>query len=95
MTNRFRCAARAGFLVLAVFFIDAVDARIVRIKIDRTEAAEGGYEHLTGCAFGELDPKDPLNAVITDIALAPRNPAGKVEYSTRFTLSKPADMAQR
>lgn len=94
MNDRSRFAAAAGLLALTALSIDAATARIVRIAIDRTEAAAGGYEHVTGRAFGELDPNDPLNAVITDIALAPRNAAGKVEYATRFTLSKPADMSK-
>ena len=32
----------------------------------------GQYEKLRGTAFGELDPTDSRNAVITDIELAPR-----------------------
>ena len=34
----------------------------------------------SGKAYGELDPNDPKNALITDIKLAPRNARGKVEY---------------
>ena len=34
-------------------------------------------------------PKDPLNAVIVDIDLAPRNAHGMVEYSTDFQLLLP------
>jgi hypothetical protein len=51
----------------------------------------GRYEKLAGRAFGELDPKSPLNAVITDIGLAPRNARGKVEYATDFFILKPVD----
>ena len=48
------------------------EARITKIVIEtRTSPAFGGasfgnvgqYEQLTGVAFGEVDPKDPLNAV--------------------------------
>lgn len=35
--------------------------------------AAGAYEQLDGIATGEVDPDDPRNAVITDIALAPRD----------------------
>ena len=38
----------------------------------------GQYEKIRGTAFGELNPLDPHNAVITDIALAPRNARGNV-----------------
>ena len=54
----------------------------------------GQYEQLTGVAFGEVNPKDPLNAVITDIELAPRNWRGKVEYSMDFAITKPLDMSR-
>ena len=44
----------------------------------------GSYEKIQGRAFGELDPASSLNAVITDIALAPRNARGMVEYAVDF-----------
>ena len=39
----------------------------------RSFGSVGQYEKLRGTAYGELDPTDPRNAVITDIALAPVN----------------------
>ena len=54
---------------------------ITRIVIDAVQSpafggasfgAAGCYEKLVGRAFGELDPKNPLNAVIVDIELAPQ-----------------------
>ncbi len=78
------------------------NARVVHISIDsRVSPAYGGkafggitYEIVSGHASGELDPKEPLNAIINDIALAPRNARGKVEYSATFTLVKPIDLAK-
>src|SRR6516164_6535179 len=32
----------------------------------------GQYQELDGIATGTLDPRDPLNAIITDLDLAPR-----------------------
>ena len=52
------------------------------------------YEKLTGRFYGELDPSHPLNAIITDLELAPRNARGMVEYSATFTILKPADMSR-
>ena len=52
------------------------------------------YETIAGRAWGELDPNDPQNALITDIALAPKNANGKVEYISSFFIVKPVDMAQ-
>ena len=54
----------------------------------------GQYEKLRGVAFGELDPSDPLNAVITDLDLAPRNAAGKVEYSMDVLILKPIHLSK-
>ncbi len=54
----------------------------------------GAYEKLTGTLAGEVDPKDPKNAVIQDLALAPVNARGLVEYSADFVLLKPKDMAK-
>ena len=70
-------------------------ARITRLVIEHTEAAgHDGYQKLTGHAYGELDPKLPLNAIITDLEFAPRNARGMVEYVATFTILKPADMAK-
>jgi hypothetical protein len=79
------------------------EAMITKIIIDSVQSpAFGGasfgeagrYEKLVGRAFGELDPESPLNAVISDIALAPRNARGKVEYTTDFYLLKPLEAAR-
>jgi hypothetical protein len=56
--------------------------------------AVGPFERLSGKIYGELDPADPKNAIVTDIALAPRNARGRVEYVATFTLVKPVDMAR-
>ena len=77
-------------------FSPLTDARVTRIVIDRTAALTGQpipYETHVGRAFGELDPANPLNAEITDLALAPRNAAGKVEYVASFQIVKPVDMS--
>ena len=54
----------------------------------------GQYEKIRGTAFGEINPLDPRNAIITDIALAPRNARGNVEYSTDIFILKPLDLAK-
>ena len=77
-------------------------AEVVRITISsrapvfdgQSFGAVGPYEDIRGVAFGELDPRDPKNSVITDIELAPRNARGMVEYRTTFTLRKPVDMTR-
>jgi hypothetical protein len=53
--------------------------------------ATGQYEKLVGRVHGEIDPKDPLNAIITDIKLAPANARGMVEYSSNVMTIRPVD----
>jgi hypothetical protein len=95
--------ARLAAVLAAVVLGQSADARVVRIVIAGRESpayegrkfgAVGAYEKITGVAFGELDPGNPLNAIITDLEFAPRNARGMVEYSATFTLLKPVDMAK-
>src|SRR3984957_9412326 len=84
-------------LAAAAVFALAIpgEARITRLVIEHTETAgHAGYQKLIGHAYGELDPKLPLNAIITDLELAPRNTRGMVEYIATFTIFKPTDMAK-
>ena len=54
----------------------------------------GRYEKIVGRAFGELEPTSRLNTVIVDLALAPRNARGRVEYATDFYILRPVDAAR-
>jgi hypothetical protein len=56
--------------------------------------ATGEYERLDGTAYFEVDPKDPLNAIIVNIDKAPRNARGMVEFSAPFSILKPRDIAK-
>lgn len=56
--------------------------------------AAGAYEQLSGTISGEVDPKDPKNAIIQDLALAPVNARGLVEYKADFVMLKPKDMSK-
>lgn len=71
----------------------AAQARVVRVVVEHTETV-GTYAKQTGHFFGELDPNLPLNAIINDLKLAPRNGRGRVEYSATFTLMYPADASK-
>jgi len=90
--------------VLALLVIAAIpfrtEARITRIQITRIESPTfegysfgdvGQYEKLAGKIYGEVDPDDPRNAVITDIGLAPRNANGMVEYVADVYILRPVD----
>ena len=86
----------AGLLAVGLAMASlSAHARVSRVEVERSDrSADGSYETLRGRAFGLLNPSDPGNAIITDLALAPRNAQGLVEYSTTFSLSKPVDMAK-
>lgn len=72
-------------------------ARIVRLEITETKPAFGGrnfgevgvYERVIGKTYGEVDPAQAANAMIQDIALAPKNAKGMVEYSTVIDILRP------
>ena len=57
-------------------------------------AASAPTRSVTGTFTGEVDPKDAKNAIIQDLALAPLNANGKVEYTSDFVLLKPKDMSK-
>ncbi|WP_421988408.1 alpha/beta hydrolase domain-containing protein [Roseococcus sp.] len=57
----------------------------------RSFGEAGRYERLTARATIALDPADPRNAVIADIALAPRNAQGRVEAVAEVVVLRPAE----
>jgi hypothetical protein len=101
MRTMIKTAALTGVASIALATASA-EARITRIEITKTEPAFGGqtfgavgaYDRLTGKAYGEVDPAAPSNAIIQDIALAPRNARGMVEYVTDIDILRPADRSK-
>lgn len=95
-------ASAAAALAAAAILLAATtaDARITKIQIISRTPAFGGfsfpgvgpYERIIGKGFGEISPTDPHNNMIVDIGLAPRNAAGKVEYSFDFYILKPINL---
>lgn len=96
--------ALVGIVLLTIAVVLALpslaEARITRIEITRVQSptfdansfgAVGQYEKLVGRAYGEVDPADGRNAIIADLGLAPKNAAGKVEYSTDIVILRPVD----
>src|SRR5499427_6316903 len=91
----------SGVAAIALLTASA-EARITRVEITKTEPAFGGqsfgavgsYERLIGKAYGEVDPLSSANTLIQDIALAPRNGRGMVEYVTDIDILRPADRSK-
>jgi hypothetical protein len=79
-----------------------LQARITRIIVSKTEAyldgrvfgPAGSYEKMTGQAYGEVNPMNPLDSIIQDIEFAPRNEKGMVEYISDFVILRPVDMSK-
>jgi hypothetical protein len=107
LTPFLRARALCSTLILVLTLgTSAAHARVTRIVIDdkvspafckdktcASYGAAGQYEQLSGRAFGELDPVDPINGLIQDINLA-RDADGKVRYVATFVLTKPVDMSK-
>jgi hypothetical protein len=103
MKRRIHFLAFLALVVVLLLLPALTEARIIRIVMDTVESPTAGgqsfgdagqYEKISGKAYGELNPADPLNAIIQDIKLAPKNANGKVEYIATFSLVKPIDMSK-
>src|SRR5215831_10888181 len=84
------------------------DAHVQKIVIDQTATANftpiilgsstpgpsTSYTIYVGRVFGELDPDDPRNSIITDIDRAPTT-GGKVQYIANFEIVTPTYPDQR
>jgi hypothetical protein len=88
--------------VCILFVPSAVRAEVVRIEIQTREpyaqgrefSGLGPYERLSGRVHFEVDPKHESNDVIVDLALAPRNLKGDVEFSADFEMIAPVDLSK-
>ena len=75
----------------------------VRLAIERREPFAGGgsfgdtgpYERLFGKVHFAIDPDEKGLPNIVDLALAPRNAQGMVEFSGTLDIIKPVDLDRR
>jgi hypothetical protein len=94
-------------LVVVAVILQAVapgptEARVVRFVVEQTRTFAGGksfgdvgpYQRLDGTVVIEVDPRDPLNAVIVNLDKAPKNARGLVEFTAPFFILKPVEMAR-
>ena len=89
-------------LVAALCFVASAHAALIRIEVTssgpfaegKAFGEVGAYTRVTGRFYGELDPMLPANRAIVDLARAPRNARGRVEYSADFDILRPADAAK-
>src|SRR5713101_6927270 len=89
-------------VVQGVLGSHAAEARVVAFVVEQRRlfasgmswGTVGAYERLDGTAYMEVDPHDPLNAVIVNLDMAPRNARGMVEFTAPFFILKPVEMAR-
>jgi hypothetical protein len=94
-------ALTVAALAALLAWTQPAEARVTKIVVDDTQPLRvgnppvvvPGWEQISGRAFGELNPADPLNAIIQDINLV-NDADGKVRYVASFVLTKPVDMSQ-
>ncbi len=100
VSTKILCAA----LVVGALLLPASSARgaVDRIEITgrapvaggRAFGAVGPYEILTGRLHYAVDPGDPANQAVVDLAHAPRDETGRVAFAGDFVLLKPVDLAR-
>ena len=100
------CVANACLILIGtgiIAFTPVANARVTQIDITTAEAptfggasfgSVGQYERIEGTFTGEVDPKDPLNADIVDLDLAPKNTNGTVGYTATFQILRPTDLSK-
>ena len=101
LPHRLRAPALTCAAVVAALLASSppVEARVTKIVIDDQQpltAAAGQttpYRQISGRAFGELDPRDPLNGIIQDIELG-KDADGKVRYVASWVLTLPVDASK-
>ena len=91
---------RAGFALLLI--CGCLSAEVTRVEISKREDVLGGksfgstgaYERLSGKVYFAVSPDNPHNKIIVDLAKAPRNAQGKVEFSSDLFIIRPKDASK-
>ena len=96
------CRTGMSIALVASVFASLAEARVVRFVVEQrrvfadgmTFGTVGPYERLDGTVYMEVDPADPLNALIVNLDKAPRNARNMVEFSSPFFILKPVEMSR-
>ncbi|UCC24629.1 MAG: hypothetical protein JSU98_12955, partial [Gemmatimonadales bacterium] len=101
--GRPRTAVRSLALLAALLAVATpASSELIRIEVlSRTPfmggqslGAAGPYEVITGRAYFLVDPNLPANRRIVDLALAPREPDGRVLFSSEIQILRPVDQTR-
>ena len=85
-----RVRASCATLLIALVAASAASAEVVRVEVHK-RIDEGRYERVVGRVYFAVDPQLPANRAIADLAIAPRNSAGLVEFSSDLLFIRPKD----
>ena len=95
-----------GTLLLLAGLIGSVPtiaiAELTRLEITHREpwaggrefGASGAYERMRGRAWFEVGPGAKANRTVVDLELAPKNKAGRVEFSADVEIIAPVDLSK-
>jgi alpha/beta hydrolase family protein len=77
-------------LVAALLAPATLHAEVTRVEIARrSDLGMTGYEKIVGTIHFAVDPGDPHNRLVADLDKAPRNAAGRVEFSSDLYILRP------
>src|SRR5215469_5357680 len=77
------------------FAVVCAHAAVTRVEVtSRADVPDTNYERVIGKVYFAVDPKLPINQIIRDIALAPTNAKGLVEFSSDLYVLRPKDRAK-
>jgi hypothetical protein len=100
MTARRLTTALLGLALLSFLGAPPASAIVSRLTIESRQDVLGGrpfgttgaYEKLVGVVEFALDPANPANAAIVDLAMAPRDASGRVTATANFVVLRPKVM---
>lgn len=95
MSRRCRLLLALLTVVVALAPVRPAHAELVRVDVTtRADIGNSGFEKIVGLAHFEVDPVNARNQPIADIGRAPKNAAGKVEFSSDLYIIRPKDAAK-
>ena len=101
--SRLRAIPAGWTLVVTLLMPGFLSAEVSRVEITsrrdvlggRSFGSSGPYEYLVGRVYFSVDPADPRNRIIVDLDKAPKNAAGRVEFSADLAILAPREPSRR
>jgi hypothetical protein len=102
MTARSICPIALAASLACILYARPASADVTKVIITSQSIVAGGhefgnvgaYERLQGRIEFALDPADPHNRGIADLAFAPKGPDGRVHFSSDLSVLRPVNQAK-